>query len=312
MLQTWSREGIVAGVAEDVLVLGASLTFETTQSPRGTPVLLSLSISIRRTAKTLAIHMNPVTDSLVDLVLPVYNEAHVLEGSVRRLAEAMANRRDFRWQIVIVDNGSTDDTEAVGRGLAEQFEYVDFLHLDVKGRGRALRTVWSETDSQYSIYMDIDLSTDLAAVPEVVALLCEGADLVTGSRLHSQSQVTRCLKREILSQGYNRLIRLLLRTHTFDDAQCGFKGVRIETVRALLPLVKDQEWFFDTELLVLAEYAGLKIRTLAIKWIEDHDTRVNIPGYIWQCLEGLARLKWTARSLVVHPQKLIQGKGAGR
>jgi glycosyltransferase involved in cell wall biosynthesis len=231
----------------------------------------------------------------VDLVLPVYNEAHVLEGSVARLSEALSAVEDFAWRIVVVDNGSTDDTAAVGRRLAERLESVRLLHLDEKGRGRALRRTWSETDAEFSIYMDVDLSTDLRAVAETAALLRQGADLVTGTRLHRDSTITRCLKREVLSRGYNRLIRWLLHTRTFDDAQCGFKGVRLATIRRLLPLVEDQHWFFDTELLVLAEYAGLDVRNLPIRWIEDLDSRVNIPQTVWQDLKGLARLRRTAR-----------------
>jgi len=242
--------------------------------------------------------VKPISDSLVDLVLPVYNEAHVLDASVGRLAARMDEKAGFRWRIVVVNNGSTDDTAAVGQRVAEQFEYVRFLHLEAKGRGRALRAAWSQTDAEFSVYMDVDLSTDLAAVPEIVALLRDGADLVTGSRLHSQSHITRCLKREILSRGYNRLVRWILKTRTFDDAQCGFKGVRIDSIRRLLPLIVDQEWFFDTELLVLAEYAGLTVRMMPITWIEDPDTRVNVPVTIWQDLKGLARLRRTAAALV--------------
>lgn len=242
--------------------------------------------------------MKPSSDSLVDLVLPVYNEAHVLEHSVHRLAAAVAGPLGLDWRILVVDNGSTDGTSAIGGRLAGQFDHVQFLHLDEKGRGRALRTAWNETDAEFSIYMDVDLSTDLAAVAEVVALLRDGADLVTGSRLHRESEIIRCLKREILSRGYNRLIRWVLHTRTFDDAQCGFKGVRIAAVRPLLPLVENQEWFFDTELLVLAEYAGLDVRTFPITWIEDLDTRVNIPQTIWEDLRGLMRLRRTAKALV--------------
>jgi len=234
----------------------------------------------------------------VDLVIPVYNEAHVLETSVARLAAAMADCAGFRWRIVVVDNGSTDQTESIGRRLAEQRPEVDFLHLDEKGRGRALREAWDETEAEFSIYMDVDLSTDLAAVGRAVAMLDDGADVVAGSRLHAESHITRCLKREILSRCYNRMIRHALGTRTFDDAQCGFKGVRIGTVRPLLPLVVNQQWFFDTELLVLAEYAGMTVRTLPITWVEDRDTRVNIPRTVWEDLRGLARLRRTARSLI--------------
>jgi glycosyltransferase involved in cell wall biosynthesis len=244
------------------------------------------------------LHVKSTSHAVVDLVIPVYNEAGVLERSVRRLAAAMADCGDFGWQIVVVNNGSTDDTRGVGGRLAEQLPYVTLLHLDAKGRGGALRKAWTQTRAEFSVFMDVDLSTDLAALSHAVRLLREGADVVTGSRLHPHSRITRCLKREILSRGYNALIRGVLGTRSFDDAQCGFKGVRVEAVRRLLPLVKNQDWFFDTELLVLAEYAGLTIRTLPIIWVEDPDTRVNIPMTIWQDLRGLVRLRLTGRRLV--------------
>ena len=235
---------------------------------------------------------------LVDLVIPVYNEVVQLESSVRRLAAFAADALEIPWRIVVVDNGSQDGTGELGRRLAGQLEYLRYVHLDVKGRGRALRKVWSETDARYSLYMDVDLSTELAAVPQAVTLLCEGADLVSGSRLDPRARTTRCLKREVISRVYNWLIRWTLRTRSFDDAQCGFKGIRVETVRPLLPLVQTQHWFFDTELLVLAELAGLTIRTFPVTWVEDPDTRVNIPKTVLEDLRGLARLRRTAKALV--------------
>jgi glycosyltransferase involved in cell wall biosynthesis len=239
-----------------------------------------------------------MSHSLVDLVIPVYNEAHVLEQSVRRLHDEMDRNADFPWRILVVDNGSIDGTADVARTLAERFNRYRCLRLDQKGRGLALMCAWTETDAQYSLYMDVDLSTGLDAVPRAVALLRGGADVVTGSRLDPQAHIQRCLKRDVLSRGYNRLIRWVLRTRTFDDAQCGFKGVRIETVRPLLPLIRNRNWFFDTELLVLAEYASLRVRSIPVRWVEDPDSRVNIPRTIAEDLRGLARLWWTARPLV--------------
>jgi glycosyltransferase involved in cell wall biosynthesis len=240
--------------------------------------------------------MSKTRQNMVDLVIPVYNEARVLEDSLRRLLRALDEYRDFQWRIVIVNNGSTDDTAELAHRLADEHEAVQFIDIVQKGRGRALRTAWSQTDAEMSIYMDVDLSTDLAALPEVVAELRSGADVVVGSRTRSDSLITRCFKREFLSRAYNCLIRWVLRTRDFDDAQCGFKGIRVEAVRPLLPLVKNQDWFFDTELLVLAEYAGLTIRTLPITWVEDSDSRVNIPRTILQDLGGLARLRIQGRS----------------
>ena len=248
--------------------------------------------------------MQPVCD----LVIPVYNEAHVLQGSVGRLAAAMTGQAGLAWRIVVVDNGSTDGTADLGRRLAERFSYVRFLRLDAKGRGGALRATWMQTDAAWSLYMDVDLSTALDAVPRAIELLGAGADIVTGSRLHPQSRITRSIRREVLSRGYNRLIRLALGARAFADAQCGFKGIRIETVRPLLPLVADQDWFFDTELLVLAEMAGLSIRELPITWTEDPDSRVNIPHTICEDIGGLWRLRRTARRVI---ERWRQGRGGG-
>jgi glycosyltransferase involved in cell wall biosynthesis len=239
-----------------------------------------------------------MTDGLIDLVIPVYNEAHVLEDSVGRLRAAMERDADFPWRIVVVDNGSNDGTGDVGRNLEKTLDRFLYIHLDQKGRGRALTKAWTETDAEFSLYMDVDLSTGLDAVPKVVDKLCAGADVVTGSRLDRNARVTRCFKREFLSRGYNLLIRGIMWTKSFDDAQCGFKAVRLKTVRPLLPLIQNKNWFFDTELLVLAEYASLSVKTVPVEWVEDTDTRVNIPNTVWEDLRGLARLRRTARRQV--------------
>ena len=157
-----------------------------------------------------------------------------------------------------------------------------------------------EPDARFSLYMDVNLSTELAAVGRCLELLRQGANIVTGSRLDPASRITPSLKREVLSRGYNRLVRWMLGTRTFDDAQCGFKAVRVESVRALLPLIENQHWFFDTELLVLTKYAGLAIRSLPIVSIEDPDSRVDIPHTIWEDVQGILRLRRTARKLLAR------------
>jgi glycosyltransferase involved in cell wall biosynthesis len=235
-----------------------------------------------------------VTMTRLDLVIPVLNEAHVLEGSVERLRSYARGAVAAGWRVIIVDNGSTDGTDRVARRLAERHADVGYRRLEMAGRGRALRTIWSDTDADFSIYMDVDLSTELEAIPRVIEALESGADLVTGSRLHPESRIVRSLKREVLSRGYNLLIRAILGTRRFEDAQCGFKGVRLATIRPLLPLIENQNWFFDTELLVLAEYAGLHVESLPVRWIEDPDSRVNIVRTVLEDLRGLARLRRTA------------------
>jgi len=234
----------------------------------------------------------------IDLVIPVYNEAHVLESTVDRIFKTSLQWTDISWRILIVDNASIDGTDEVGRRLAEKHEQVDFHRLDIKGRGHALRWAWNETESPFSLYMDVDLSTDLSGVPVAMSHLRDGADLVTGSRLDPASDLTRSVKREFFSRTYNFLVGLGFPSRKFSDAQCGFKGIRVETVRPLLALVKNNHWFFDTELMLLAEYAGLDVRCFPITWVEDTDSRVNILQYSTENLKGMARLRFTMKALL--------------
>ncbi|MBI4497181.1 MAG: glycosyltransferase family 2 protein [Chloroflexi bacterium] len=229
----------------------------------------------------------------VDVVIPVYNEEHVLERSVITLRDFLRAQIPYEWRILIADNASTDRTLEVAKGLAARYpDDVAYLHLPQKGRGRALRTAWMASDADILSYMDVDLSTGLEAFPPLVqAIAVEGYDLATGSRLMQRSHIVRSLKREILSRGYFLMIQALFGVH-FTDAQCGFKALSRQAARALLPLVQNQEWFFDTELFVLAEKNGYRIKDVPIRWIEDPDSRVNIPKTIAEDVRGLLRLRF--------------------
>jgi glycosyltransferase involved in cell wall biosynthesis len=228
----------------------------------------------------------------VEIVIPVYDEHATLECSVRRLHAFLTRRTrfPFSWRIVIADNASTDGTFAIARRLADQLGNVAAIHLPVKGRGHALRTVWSNSDARVLCYMDVDLSTDLAALLPLVAPLLSGhSDLAIGTRLHRGSNVVRSTKREIVSRAYNRLLRVALRAR-FSDAQCGFKAIRADVARAILPEVLDEQWFFDTELLVLAQRRRLRIHEVPVDWIEDPDSRVRIVQTALADLCGVTRL----------------------
>ena len=166
------------------------------------------------------------------------------------------------------------------------------MRIPRKGRGGALKQVWLESPAEFVTYMDVDLSTNLNAFPHMLASLRNGSDVVIGSRLMTGADTTRSLKREILSRGYNVLVRLFFGTR-FTDAQCGFKGVRREAARRLVPHVEDHRWFFDTELLVLAEKSGHSIGEVPVDWIEDLDTRVQLLRTIWDDLVALFRLRAT-------------------
>ena len=196
---------------------------------------------------------------VVDIVIPVYNEERDLELSVRTLHAHLAAHVAHTARITIVDNASTDRTPHIATRLALELRGVRFLRLEEKGRGRALRAAWLDSDADIVAYMDVDLSTDLDALyPLLEPIIAGRADIAIGSRLTTGARVTRGLKRECISRGYNLLLRIVLHAR-YRDAQCGFKAVRAGVARELLPMIRDQGWFFDTELLTLAERSGLRI-----------------------------------------------------
>jgi glycosyltransferase involved in cell wall biosynthesis len=225
-------------------------------------------------------------------VIPVYNEEHVLEGSVLQLRRFLQQEFPYRWRILIADNASTDRTLEVAQRLAQEHpDEVDYIHLPQKGRGRALRAAWLGSDADILSYMDVDLSTDLACYPPLVrAIAEEGYDLAIGTRLARGARIRRSLKREITSRGFITITKLMVGTH-FSDGQCGFKAISRKAAQELLPLVENNEWFFDTELLILAERRGYRVREIPVKWIEDPDTRVNIRKTAMEDLRGLARMR---------------------
>ena len=229
----------------------------------------------------------------VDIMIPVLNEAHVLEKSVATLRDFCRQNLPWSWRVVVVDNGSTDGTQDVARRLKEQFPGdVDFYHLEERGRGRALRHAWSTSTADVCAYMDVDLSTELPALRKIVEPIIAGrADVATGSRLHKgQSQVTRSLKRYILSKTYNIMVRQVLRTR-IRDHQCGFKAASRRVITHVVPQVRDQSWFFDTELLVLSEKQGYVVAEVPVRWIEDQDSRVKIAKTAWDDIKGIMRLR---------------------
>lgn len=229
----------------------------------------------------------------VEFVIPVLNEERALPVCIERLhgflGEAM---QACDWRIVVADNGSTDRTPAVCEELSLKYGEVGYLRLEERGRGRALRTAWLASDADYLCYMDVDLSTELDAIPPLIDSLANGYDLAVGSRLDKRSNVIgRTLKREVVSRCYNLIIRSMFFVR-FRDAQCGFKAISREAAKELAPLVLDNGWFFDTELLILAEKNGYRILELPVKWTDDPDTRVKIVKTAYDDMAGLFRLRF--------------------
>src|SRR5436309_1242376 len=233
---------------------------------------------------------SPVLTPLVDIAIPVYNEERDLERSVRRLRRYLDHQFPFEARITVVDNASTDATWAIAQRLALELDGVRAMRLEEKGRGRAVRQAWLGSDAAVVAYMDVDLSTDLDGLLPLVAPVLSGhSDVAIGSRLAPGATVVRGPKRELISRAYNLLLKVALGT-AFSDAQCGFKAVRADVARALVPLVEDDGWFFDTELLVLAERNGLRIHEVPVDWVDDPDSRVDVVATARADLRGVIRM----------------------
>lgn len=227
----------------------------------------------------------------VDVVIPVLDEAHVLERSVEKVRDFLRAGFLYDWRLVIVDNGSTDGTAAAAGRLTARFADVSFHSLNQRGRGRALRHAWLHSTADAVCYMDVDLSTELRFLhPLVGAIVEEGYDVSTGSRLLPGSKIRRSFSRETISRTYNVLVRLALGT-SCSDAQCGFKAMSRAAVERIVPQIRDESWFFDTEMLALAEKQGLRIKDIPVEWNEDDDSRVKILRTAWDDLKGIWRLR---------------------
>src|SRR5436190_15027632 len=202
----------------------------------------------------------------IEIVVPVYNEERALSASIHRLRAYLEAEMPFNWRITIADNGSTDATPEIAAALASGLSGVEVLECEARGRGRALRAAWLRSDAEVVCYMDVDLSTDLRGLlPLVAPLVSRHSDLAIGTRLAGGATVTRGPRREVISRSYNALLHATLRAR-FSDAQCGFKAVRTDALSGLLDAVRDDGWFFDTELLVLAQRAGLRIHEVPVDW----------------------------------------------
>ena len=232
----------------------------------------------------------------VEIVIPVLNEEVSLPRCISRLVEFLesADSPDWSWRVTVADNGSTDGTPEVGRALSEADSRIAITRLEQRGRGRALKRAWMASTADVRCFMDVDLSTGLDALPALVAAVSDGGyGVAIGSRLMPDSRVVgRTLKREVTSRSYNALIRIMFPRKTFRDAQCGFKAVSPEVCRRVLPLVANNGWFFDTELLLLSLRAGYRIKEIPVHWEDDPDTRVRILSTAMEDLRGLMRVRF--------------------
>ncbi len=228
----------------------------------------------------------------VDVVIPCYNEDHVLAASVERVLAFCDDHPEHEWRVVVADNASTDRTLEVARELEAAHDgRVVALSVPVKGRGIALRTAWLTSPADVCCYMDVDLSTDLVHLPELVDPIAAGdADVTFGTRLHQDSQTERGWRRELISRTYVFILNHAARLRV-SDAQCGFKGISTAVARSIVPLVRDNAWFFDSELLLVAQENGFRLLEVPVRWTDDPDSRVAIVRTASEDLRGIWRLR---------------------
>jgi len=230
----------------------------------------------------------------LEIVVPIYNEEKELAANIKKLHTFLKNRLNFyQWHITIADNASTDRSLEIAKKISKSLTNTGYIHLEEKGRGRAVKEAWRKSKSDILVYMDVDLSTDLNNLPPLVNALVGDYDIAIGSRLLPLSKViNRPLKREILSRTYNILIKLFFRTR-FSDAQCGFKGVTRRVVNELIPKIYDNAWFFDSELLIVGEKMGYRIYEEPVHWVDNPGSTVRVLKTVTGDLLGLWRLFWT-------------------
>lgn len=249
---------------------------------------------------------SPLESTSVEIVVPVHNEERALPGCLNTLHTRLRDELPFPWCITVADNASTDRTFEVAQELAAELPGVRVVRLGSKGKGLALRTVWEASDADIVAYMDVDLSTGLNGLLPLIAPLVSGhSDIAIGSRLAPGARTLRGIQRELISRAYNSLIRLTQRTK-FSDSQCGFKAARTATIRPLLAITRDDGFFFDTEFLILADYNGLRVHEVAVDWVEDLDSRVNVARTSLKNLSGLwrmVRLKTSGGATVPIPRR---------
>ena len=227
----------------------------------------------------------------VDIVIPVYNEEAELKRSIAKLTSFLSRNFKYKYNIVIADNASRDSTLKIAKSLSKNISNVTFIHLDKKGRGRALKKAWMNSKADVVSYMDVDLSTNLEHFIEIVdSIIHHNYDLGVGSRLRKGSVVERSLKRQILSVGYNLLLKMFF-MHKFTDAQCGFKAIKRQVAQKLIPMTTDQNWFFDTELLLLAERYNYRVFEVPVKWVERKKSKVRIFKTIFEYLTSIVRMR---------------------
>ncbi|MBG0815454.1 glycosyltransferase [Planomonospora sp. ID82291] len=226
----------------------------------------------------------------VEIVIPVLNEERALPGCIRTVHRFLTDFFPPAWTVTIVDNGSTDATWETAQRLSRTMTGVRARRLERRGKGIAVKEAWRDSGADIVAFMDVDLSTGLHALLPLVSAVASGhCEIAIGTRLAGGSRIERGVRRELISRLYNGMLRIGFAAD-FTDATCGFKAARTDVVRPILDRVEDDGWFFDTELLLVAQYNGARIVEIPVDWVEDADSRVDVWRTAAADFRGLARV----------------------
>jgi hypothetical protein len=224
-----------------------------------------------------------------------YGNLHQIEESIeRQMICYYQTLSRYDWRVYLAYNGEAPEkTIDLVIKLRERFPRLFYSYSAQAGKGSGVLNTLSESDADIMIYMDIDLASDIKDVVNLIRGIEEGNDVCQGSRYHEDSIVSRSFKRKFISIGYNRyFMPLMLGAKAYKDAQCGFKAVNRKVVKEVFPLIKNRNWFFDSEMLYFAQRKGMKIKEIPITWTESQFSGVKLIKAIWEFIKCSFELRF--------------------
>jgi len=231
----------------------------------------------------------------ISIAVPTFNEEKIIEQRINQLFDFCENNlKKYKWRIIVADNGSTDRTIKIIRKQKQKYSKLEYFHLKKLGKGLAIKKAWQDYLADVNIFMDADLATELKfTIPLINGITEEKYDLTIGSRYHKQSKCKRSLIRSMCSKFYNFILKIFFNIK-LTDTHCGFKALSKSAVQRIIPKIKNNGLFFDTELLVLARYYNLKIKEMPVNWEDKNErkTKIKIIKTGLKYLKEIIKLKY--------------------
>jgi glycosyltransferase involved in cell wall biosynthesis len=232
----------------------------------------------------------------VDIMLPVYyGNFPEIEPSIKKQVSFFRKAlKNYDWHLVLAINGKNpENVIALAKQLHARYSHVRYEYVAQPGKGSGVMHAWLKSKADIVSYMDIDLATDIKDFPSLIEQIEDGYDLSIGSRYHPLSKVKRGLKRTFVSIIYHKFfMKYIMGARDYTDGQCGFKAINQRVVKELLPLVKNRNWFFESELLFIAQKKGFKIKEIPVAWRESEFSGLTLYKAIWEFLKSIVELRF--------------------